>query len=199
MARPRKDPKLHPALPLDPLEGYAPCGTRGPTTTLKPRMIPVIAKALAAGKTRKVAASKAGTTDACLRQWLKRGEEQALQGKPTLYTRLLSEVQHAEAHFADKLDEIELKGLVDPRRFDMKHLRWRKALADPKYNTLPTQGSGENEASGALAAFQLMTPEEAVRSVQAKLERFLKAERSRDALEAQLKRAAAGEVAGGDS
>jgi hypothetical protein len=196
MARPKKNPRKEAPSPLDPLAGYQPCGTRGPITILekRPRMIRDIAQALAEGSTRKVAAAKAGTTDACLRQWLKRGEEQSLQGKTTLYTKLLVEVNHAEAHYASKLDEIERRGLVEPRRYDMKHLRWRKALLDPKHNTLPSKSEDE-QGAGALAAFQLMSPEEAVRHVQAKLERFLKTEQSRGALEAQLKKAAAGEVA----
>lgn len=190
MSRPKKDPKKKEPIPLDVLEGYAPCGTRGPTTNLekKPKMIGVIARALAAGKTRKVAAAKAGTTDSCLRQWLKRGEEQSLQGKETLYTKLLSEVQHAEAHFADKLDEVELMGLLNPRQVDMKHVRWLKALRDPKHNTLPSKG--EEDSSHGLASFQLMAPEEAVRSVEEKMLRFLKEEDNRVALEEKARASA---------
>jgi hypothetical protein len=191
MARPKKDPSKVDPTPLNPLEGYAPCGTRGPITILeeKPKMIGVIARALASGKTRKDAASKAGTTDDCLRQWLKRGNEQALQGKATLYTKLLAEVNHAEAHWRDKLQEVELQGMVNPRRFDLKHARWRLAISDPK-NFTQQRGPGEDEAGHGLAAFQLMSPEEAVRSVEEKLLRFLKEEDNRVALEAKARESA---------
>ncbi|HYH96020.1 hypothetical protein [Hyalangium sp.] len=184
MARPKKDPKKADPTPLKPLEGYEPCGTRGPITNLekKPRMIAVIARALASGKSRKDAASKAGTTDACLRQWMKRGDEQSLQGKETLYTKLLVEVNHAEAHFRGQLHEVEFRLLTDPRRYDSKHLRWRLAISDPKHFT---QQAGDLESSSGIASFQLMSPEEAVRSVEEKMRRFLQEEDNRVELEAK--------------
>jgi len=185
MARPKKDPNKADPTPLNPLEGYEPCGTRGPTTVLekKPKMIGAIAKALASGKTRKDAASKAGTTAACLRQWLKRGEEHALQGKATLYTKLLAEVQHAEAHYREKLQEVEHRALTNPKGYDSKLLRWRMAVSDPE-NYTQQRGGGDDAGTGALAAFALMTPEEAVRSVQEKALRFLEEEDKRKEQEA---------------
>jgi hypothetical protein len=51
----------------DPLDGWEDSeGQPGPESTLKPAMIPIIAREIASGATKRAAAAEAGTTEDCL-------------------------------------------------------------------------------------------------------------------------------------
>jgi hypothetical protein len=108
-----EDAPSAPDLP-DPLAGYEyRPGRRGPATTLKPEMVPILARELARTGVQRIAAAKAGTTEDCLGAWLKRGHEAVRRGKRSIYTELLLACEAAWAHRFGYLIELGERTVTD--------------------------------------------------------------------------------------
>lgn len=155
----------------DPLAGYhyRP-GLRGPATTLKPEMVPIIARELARNGVQRIAAAKAGTTEDCLGAWLKRGHEAMRRGKRSIYTELLAACEEAWAHRYGYLIELGERTVTD-RHCNPRFITWLMSVTSPKQFTVPREATA---ASGSLGpAFELVTPEEAEKALVEKLTRFL--------------------------
>ena len=167
-----------PGAPLpNALEGYVfRAGTRGPATTLRPSMIPIIAEALARTGVKRIAAAKAHTTEDCLGKWLKRGADAMARGKRSLYTQLLLACEEAWAHRYSYLIELGERTVTD-RHCNPRFVTWLMGVTAPKTFTVPKEPAQGAVKSGLGPAFELLTPEEAARSLDEKLSHFLSTEK----------------------
>lgn len=169
----------------DPLAGYEPTGLRGPRTSLKPEMVLVIARELARTGVLRSAAAKAGTTEDCLGKWLSRGKEAAGRKKRSLYTQLYLECEHARAHRRAYLMNLGERTVTD-RHMNPRFITWLMSVTEPKLFTVPREPTAAQQASQLGAAFEMVTPEEAAKSLEAKMRKFLELEDTRDALFAKV-------------
>ncbi|WP_395806869.1 hypothetical protein [Archangium minus] len=171
-----------PELP-DPLEGYhfRP-GRRGPRTTLKSEMVPVIAEWLARTGVLRIAAAKAGTTEDCLGKWLSRGKDAAARRKSSIYTELLTACEEAWAHRFAHLIELGERTVTD-RHMNPRFVTWLMSVTGPKHFTVPREQAAQVQGNGLGPAFELVTPEAAAASVHAKLMRFLEEDDKRNGTE----------------
>ena len=173
MARPREDSDggAPEAFSLDPLKGYKPLKRPGPVTTLTEAVGLEVCRHIAAGRTLRDAASKAGTSDVCVQEWLKRGREAIGQGRDDGYSCFVVEYEHAGAHFREALDSAALENIGN-KAFNEKYVRWRLAVSAPKDFTLPREGPAV-AGNGLGALFEMVTPEQARARLEEKLARFL--------------------------
>jgi hypothetical protein len=170
----------------NPLDGWeAPEGQPGPESTLKPAMIPIIAREIAGGATKRAAAAEAGTTEDCLGAWLKRGREAAAKRKRSKYTRLLVAYEKAEAHYQRFLRELGHRSVVD-RHCNPRFITWNFAVRDPKNYTVPKEGTG-HAGRGLGPAFEMVTPAQARVALEERLARFLAVEDERQKTEEEAK------------
>ncbi|HEX5750013.1 MAG TPA: hypothetical protein VFZ09_27535 [Archangium sp.] len=183
----------------DPLEGYEPTGLRGPRTSLTPDMVLVIAREIARTGVLRSAAARAGTTEDCVGQWLRRGKDAAARKKRSLYTQLYMEVEYARAHRRAYLINLGERSVTD-RHMNPRFVTWLMSVTEPKEFTVPREAAPTQQANGLGAAFDLVTPEDAVKAIETKLRRFLELEDTRDALFAKVRaEAEQGEQADGAS
>lgn len=175
-----EDGESAPDIP-DPLAGYhyRP-GRRGPATTLKPEMIPTIARELARTGVQRIAAAKAGTTEDCLGAWLKRGHEAVRRGKRSIYTELLAACEEAWAHRYGFLIELGERTVTD-RHCNPRFITWLMGVTSPKQFTVPKEAAPSSHSLGP--AFELVTHEEAEKALVEKLTRFLAEDAKRGAEE----------------
>jgi len=172
----------------DPLEGWEdPEGQPGPEGTLKPTMIPIIAREIASGATKRAAAAEAGTTEDCLGAWLKRGREAAAKRKRSKYTRLLVAYEKAEAHYQRFARELGHRSVVD-RHCNPRFITWILAVRDPKNHTVPKEPVAPRGQTGGL---ELLTPAQARAALEERLERFLAVEDERVKAEREASSSAA--------
>jgi hypothetical protein len=164
----------------DPLREWKEPGTRGPDSSLRPGMIPVIAREVASGATKRAAAAVAGTTEDCLSAWLKRGKEAAGKRKRSRYTQLLIAYEKAEAHYQRFLRQLGLQSVTD-RHCNPRFITYSLGVRDPKNWTVPKEGG---PARGANTVLELLTPAQARQALEERLERFLAAEEERHKAEA---------------
>jgi hypothetical protein len=161
-----------PELP-DPLAGFhLRPGARGPRTTLKKEMVPVIAEWLARTGVLRVAAAKAYTTEDCLGKWLTKGRDAAARRKQSLYTELLTACETAWAHRTAYLVELGERTVVD-RHTNPRFLTWLLSVTSPKQFTVPREPAAQAQGGALGPAFELVSPEAAAKSVREKLLRFL--------------------------
>ena len=170
----------------DPLEGYEPTGLRGPRTSLTPDMVFVIAREIARTGVLRSAAARAGTTDDCLGQWLRRGKDAAARRKRSLYTQLYMEVEAARAHRRGYLINLGERSVTD-RHMNPRFVTWLMAVTEPKEFTVPREAAPVQQANGLGAAFEMVSPEEAAKSIEEKLRKFLKLEDTRESLFASIR------------
>ncbi|MFY0567076.1 hypothetical protein ACN28E_25005 [Archangium lansingense] len=158
--RPPKEKKPAPSY-------HPPKKPRGPATTLTEEMIPIIARDVGRGASRAAAAASVRTTEDCLNQWLQRGRRHVAEGTESLYASLLLECASASREY-----ELHLLDLGDAaaqdKTLNVRWVTWRLGFLRPQEFTAraiegPANGSG----------FALMSPEEAVQSVQALMAEFL--------------------------
>ncbi|RYZ39275.1 MAG: hypothetical protein EOO71_20735 [Myxococcaceae bacterium] len=157
------------AVRLDPLLKYKPLGKPGPTTTLTEQLAFQLCRHVAAGLTLRDAAALVATTDTVVQGWRTRGAEAIERGEADLYTAFVMEYEAAGAHFRRMLHEAQLENIGN-RNFNDKWLRWRLGLSDPKNFTLPRTAG---PTSGDGGAFELVSPEEAQKTLAERLSRFL--------------------------
>jgi len=180
------DDSAEPVEVPDPLAGWRWEDDKpGPSSTLKPEMIPVIARAVASGASKREAAADAGTTEDCLGAWLKRGEEAVRKRKRSPYTRLLRAYEKAEAHYQRFLRELGHRTVVD-KKANPRFLTWALAVRDPKRFTVPKETAAAQKSNGLGPAFELVTPEAAATSLEEKLRKFIGLEDEREALFASI-------------
>jgi hypothetical protein len=180
----------------DPLEGFhLRPGSRGPESTLKAEMIPIIATALARYGVKRIAAAKAGTTEDCLDAWLRRGADAARRRKRSLYTELYAACEQAMAHRTGFLIELGDRTVMD-RHTNPRWVTWALAVTAPKQFTVPKEGPAKT--GGQLGpAFEMVTPAQAAQSLEEKLAHFLATEEKVAAILAEGAAAATGEPEGG--
>lgn len=167
-----EDAPSAPEIP-DPLEGWDWKGSRGPASTLKEDMIPVIAKALAETGFKRVAAARAGVTEDALSAWLARGAQQTKARKRSIYTRLLAACEAAFAHHATYLIRLGDRTVLD-RHTNPRWLTWKLSVMGPTFR-IPKEGpSGTGQGLGP--AFEIQSPQDAARSLEEKLAHFLATE-----------------------
>jgi hypothetical protein len=170
-----------PELP-DPMAGYLlRPGARGPRSRLTPAMVPIIAETLARTGVQRIAAAKAGATEDSLGKWLSKGRDQAARKKTSLYTQLLFACEHAWAHRTRYLIELGERTVVD-RHANPRFLTWLLAVTSPKHFTVPRESAAQAQGGALAPAFELVSPEAAVKGARARLRRFVeeeKAERER--------------------
>lgn len=170
----------------DPLDGWKdPEGQPGPESTLKPAMIPIIAREIASGATKRAAAAEAGTTEDCLGAWLKRGREAAAKRKRSKYTRLLVAYEKAEAHYQRFARELGHRSVVD-RHCNPRFITWILAVRDPKNHTVLKEGTGQ-AGRGLGPAFEMVSPAQARAALEERLARFLAVEDERLKTEEEAK------------
>jgi len=169
----------------DPLDGwhYRP-GRRGPRTTLKREMIPTIAEWLARTGVKRIAAAKAFTTEDCLSKWLTRGMDAVRRGKTSLYTELLAACEEAWAHRFGYLIELGERTVVD-RHCNPRFITWLMSVTSPKQFTVPREPAAQAPGQGLGPAFEMVTPEDAARSLEEKARKFLELEDKRAAMIAE--------------
>ncbi|MBM7117625.1 hypothetical protein [Archangium primigenium] len=161
-----------PELP-DPLAGYHPRpGARGPRTSLTRAMIPIIARVLARTGVQRIAAAKAGTTEACLGKWLSRGRDAVERRKTSLYTELLFACEEAWAHRYSHLIELGERTVVD-RHANPRFITWLMGVTAPKQFTVPREPAAQAQGHALGPAFELVSPEAAAKAIHEKLLRFL--------------------------
>jgi hypothetical protein len=144
-------------------------------------MIPIIAEWLARTGVLRVAAAKAYTTEDCLGKWLTKGRDAAARRKQSLYTELLTACETAWAHRTAYLVELGERTVVD-RHTNPRFLTWLLSVTSPKQFTVPRESTAQVQGGALAPAFELVSPEAAVKGARAKLRRFLeeeKAERAR--------------------
>jgi hypothetical protein len=157
----------------DPLAGWHDPGQPGPKSTLTPTMIPIIAREVASGATKRAAAATAGTTEDCLSAWLKRGREAAGKRKVSKYTRLLIAYERAEAHYQRFLQRLGLQSVTD-RHCNPRFVTHSLAVRDPKNWTVPKEPvAGGPRGQGG---YELLTPAQARAALEERLARFLAVE-----------------------
>jgi hypothetical protein len=130
-------------------------------------MISTIARDVGRGASRAAAAASVRTTEDCLNQWLQRGRRDVAEGKESLYAELLLECAAAAREYELHLLELGDAAAQD-KTLNVRWVTWRLGFLRPQEFTAralegPTNGTG----------FALMSPEEAVQSVQALMEEFL--------------------------
>lgn len=157
----------------DPLAGYhfRP-GRRGPRTTLKAEMIPVIAEWLARTGVLRIAAGKVHTTEDCLGKWLSKGRAAVAGRKSSIYTELLTACEEAWAHRFGFLIELGERTVTD-RHMNPRFVTWLMSVTGPKHFTVPREQAAQAQGNGLGPAFELVSPEAAAKSVHEKLMRFL--------------------------
>jgi hypothetical protein len=161
---------------LNPMAGYAfRPGRRGPRTTLRPEMLPVIAQALARYGVKRIAAAKAGTTEDCLDTWLRRGVDATRRNKQSIYTELLAACEAAWAHRNAFLIELGERTVLD-RHTNVRFVTWLMGVTAPKQFTVPKETAAK--VGNTLGpAFEMVTPAAAAQSLEEKLARFLATEK----------------------
>lgn len=158
--RPPKERKATPA--------YKPArGPRGPATTLTAEMIATIARDVGKGASRAAAAASVRTTEDCLNQWLQRGRRHVAEGTESLYAELLLECASASREYELHLLDLGDQAAQD-KSLNVRWVTWRLGFLRPSEFTARAL-EGPDSGSG----FALMTPEEAVQSVQALMQEFL--------------------------
>ncbi|WNG57397.1 hypothetical protein F0U59_23490 [Archangium gephyra] len=158
--RPPKEKKPAP-------EYHPPKKPRGPATTLTEEMIPIIARDVGKGTSRASAAASVRTTEDCLNQWLQRGRRHVAEGTESLYSALLLECASASREYELHLLDLGDQAAQD-KTLNVRWVTWRLGFLRPQEFTAraiegPANGSG----------FALMSPEEAVQSVQGLMAEFL--------------------------
>ncbi|MCY1080287.1 hypothetical protein [Archangium lansingense] len=182
------------SLAPDPLEGYEPTGLRGPRTSLTPEMVLTIAREIARTGVLRSAAAKAGTTDDCLSQWLRRGKDAAARRKRSLYTQLYMEVEYARAHRRAYLINLGERSVTD-RHMNPRFVTWLMAVTEPKEFTVPREPGAALPGNALGPAFEMVTPEQAMKSLEEKAAKFLALEDRRAAMIAEATAAADAESA----
>lgn len=162
------------------LRGYAfRAGRRGPASTLRPPMVPIIAHWLARTGVKRIAAAKAGTTEDCLDQWLRRGLDATRRRKASIYTELLAACEEAWAHRYAYLIELGER-TVEDRHTNPRFVTWLMAVTAPRQFTVPREPGPTRPASKLGPAFEMVTPEAAAQALEEKLQRFLALEAQQD-------------------
>ena len=156
---------------IDPLASYRPLKQRGPATTLSEPLGLEVCQRIAAGRTLRDAAARAGTNETCVQGWLRRGREAIEQGEQNLFTWFVVEYEAASAHFRETLDKTVLANIGN-RALNEKYIRWRLSISDPKGHTLPREPPTP-AANGLGPLFELVTPDQARVRLEEKLNRFL--------------------------
>ncbi|NBD09261.1 hypothetical protein [Corallococcus silvisoli] len=154
---------------LDPLLNYRPLGKPGPVTTLTPQLGAQLCRRIAAGDTLRDAAAAVGTTDTVVQGWRTRGTDAIERGEEDAYTAFVMEYEAAAAHFRRVLQEAQLENIGN-RAFNDKYIRWRLGVSDPKNFTV-ARTAGPTGSDGG--AFELVTPDEAQKTLAERLSRFL--------------------------
>lgn len=175
---------------------------RGPPTSLTSQLVEGLASWLRRGRTRRQAAALEGIPEARLQAWLTRGrlelaelerEDAAADAPLSVNAHLVLAVDRAEAEYQggllDKLDES-----MEDKTVNDKPIRWRLSVASPKDFTVPREAPVPAGGGALGPAFELVSPEQAMATLEEKLGRFLKDEAARAELEAQV---AAQDAAGG--
>ena len=164
------DPRSPPGKPPSKKRGR-PAKWNGPASTLTFDIHREVVAHLRKGATRRMAAALAGTTEVRLQGWLRRGRESIEAGKRSRYTELVQDVDRAEAEYQMGLVELATEAISDKSMND-KVLRWRLAVAAPKDFTVPREAPAA-AGNGLGPLFELVTPEEARKRLDEKLNRFL--------------------------
>ncbi|RJS19571.1 hypothetical protein DRW03_21300 [Corallococcus sp. H22C18031201] len=173
-----EDEEVADVVSLDPLATYTPLRKPGPATTLTERLGSELCRKIAAGHTLRDAAALVGTTDTVVQGWLTRGRDAVERNEESPYTAFLMEYQAAGAHFRHVLEEAQ-QANIGNRAFNDKYVRWRLAVSDPKNFTIPRQGGPTGTDGGA---FDLISPEDAQKTLVDRLSRFLGDEEKKVAL-----------------
>lgn len=140
----------------------------GPATSLTYALQTALVAELRKGRTRRLAASLAGTSPKRLENWLRRGREAIEAGKRSRYTEFVQEVDRAEAEYqAGLLTSVD--DAIRDKTMNDKVLRWRLGIADREFRAVREAP----ESSDGQGPFDLVKPEDAVRSLTERLERFL--------------------------
>lgn len=172
MSHPREYIDGKPPPEVRVLRPYVAGKRRGPATTLTEEMITAIAAALGEGATKRDASTRAGTNEACLQRWLRVGRDAIERRKRSIYTRLVTEVDAAEAHYRAELTE-RLHECIRDRHMNDRPIRWRLAQSDPKAYAVQREGGGAVGGAALGPAFELVTPEQALAALEDKLSLFL--------------------------
>ena len=118
-----------------------------------------------------------GATEGALGQWLQRGKTHADEGRTDDYTRLYVEVEYARTSFQRWLRKTGDK-LAAGTKASTAWWKWRLIVSDQKNYGVQAGGTGGTGAAGFIA----LTPDDAVRIVEEKLQRFLREHAERAAL-----------------
>ncbi|MBZ4371473.1 hypothetical protein [Corallococcus sp. AS-1-6] len=155
----------------------------GPASTLTYKIQTAIIAELRQGATKRMAAALAGTTEARIQNWLRRGREAIEGGKRSRYTEFVVEVERAQAEFQKSRVKDALDAISD-KTMDGRGARWFLAVTAPKDFTIPREATAPTSA-GFGPVFEFVTPDEARAKLDEKLATFiaqhLKAESLKDA------------------
>jgi hypothetical protein len=181
MGRPRKEASKRELPATSPLEGWAPPRAEDlvpsvpvGNTSLKIEMIPAIATGRAQGLSVRACAGlpSVRVPEDRLEQWLRVGEAAALAEIPNIYALLYLEWLRGESQYETwALKHGHAAGIN--KRYTDKFIRWRLALMNRREYT--PQSGATGTATGTLngTPFELITPEEAARELDEKLNAFL--------------------------
>ncbi|RKH64111.1 hypothetical protein [Corallococcus aberystwythensis] len=143
----------------------------GPATTLTYKIQTAIVAELRQGATKRMAAALAGTTDARLQNWLRRGREAIEAGKRSRYTEFVVEVERAQAEFQKSRVKDALDSISD-KTMDGRGARWFLAVTAPKDFTIPREPAAP-AGNGHGPLFEVITPDEARAKLDEKLATFI--------------------------
>ena len=167
---------------------------RGPPTSLTPELLEALSVHLRRGRTRRHAAALERIPEARLQSWLSRGRtelaeqerEENADRELSLNAELVLAVDFAEAKYQGKLLKRLDVAMLD-KSFNERAIRWRLAVGAPKDFTIPrTEGQGSTGPGAFGPAFELVSPEQAMATLEEKLTRFLTGESLRAEVQAAL-------------
>lgn len=145
---------------------------RGRPSKLTAELIEQIAGYISQGRTKRMAASLAGTYEQQLATWLKRGRELLEAGKAShLQAQLVLAVDAAEASFlGPHIDNVSAS--ATDRSRDYRPSKWLLSVRAPKdfATQFPTAGTAQADEEGAAPT---VSPEAALQSLTEKMARFL--------------------------
>ncbi|RKG97835.1 hypothetical protein D7V97_33860 [Corallococcus sp. CA053C] len=174
------DPKRPPGKPAG---GKRAPKYSGPASTLTYKLQTAIVAELRQGSTKRMAAALAGTTEARLQNWLRRGREAIEAGKRSRYTEFVVEVERAQAEFQKGLVK-DVNEAIRDKTMDGRGARWFLGVLAPKDFTVPREAAAP-AGNGHGPLFEVITPDEARAKLDDKLATFiaqhLKAQAPKDA------------------